>query len=233
MAFSQAWTAVQKNQGAGTTVTTGSLTTTSGNTIVVGVTRSDATPGTTDVTDSKGNTYTRINTAVNTDRIALYYAENITGGASHTITLNNLVAHDTFACIAAVELSGVLTSGVSDVTTTNTGTATTLSSGSATTTDTDDLVGYFTSISGSNGTWNTSGSSTVRSSIGRGDLGTTGGMYTRDAVAAGSNSVAGNFNSENNAYAGILGSFKNTGGVAAVYARTIVRSKAVVRAANY
>lgn len=211
MSFSQAWAGVQHNStfSGSQNPTTGALTTVTGNTIVVGVTNNAAAPGVSDVSDSKGNTFTRVETVQvsSGDHIAVYYSRNITGGTGHTVTFAD-DAED-FSVLTAVELESI--DGTLDVSDTNTGTGTSTFTASATTTEQDDLVGYFAVSSGSNAAWNNNGSSTIRSSIGNALIGAIGGLYTRDGVAAGSNSVTGNFNDETGNYAGIFASFKVSG----------------------
>lgn len=215
MSFNQAWTGVQNGAPSGNAadLTTGSLTTTTGNTIVVGFTLGRPTPqapNSNAISDNKGNTYTQIATQQisGSDWVGLYYCRNITGGAGHTITAHNGQS-DEFKSLAAVELTGI--DGTSDVTGGNSATATTETTGNVSTTVTDDLVAAFTASSGSNGTWH-SGTGTVRSSVGNAANGATVCLATRDAVTAGSNSVTVDFNTENDAYAAVFGSFKVSGG---------------------
>src|SRR6185436_1042442 len=161
--------------------------------------------------DNMSNTYTRITTVQVTsgDFLGLYYCENIIGGAGHTITLSNVGGR--FAVLTAVALSGVLTSGVLDSGSgTNTGSGvSTLTTGNKTTSVKDDLIGYFAIATSSNQTWNNNGSSTVRSSSGNGATTATGGLYTRDAIAAGTVTVTGNYGNETGNYAAIFAGFKN------------------------
>jgi hypothetical protein len=75
-------------------------TPTAGSLVVVAVARFNADPGTTDVTDNQGNTYTRINVANdgNSNHIALYYAKNVAASGAFTISIggsdNKVVAHE-------------------------------------------------------------------------------------------------------------------------------------------
>lgn len=118
--------------GAGnmTTPTFGSNTTT-GNTIVVaircaginGVTETPGTPS--GVTDSAGNTYTlRVSDVTQDPNMFIYSCDNITGGASVTVTAA-MPDPDNFAWIAAVEYSGLATSSALDTTDHKTGTGVT------------------------------------------------------------------------------------------------------------
>ena len=92
---------------------------TQGDLVVVAVSVFGTTFPANDITDSKGNTYTKINEAVNTtnggDHVALYYAKNVTGGSSFTVT------SATAASIAVQEYSGVATSSPLDKIASSTG----------------------------------------------------------------------------------------------------------------
>lgn len=77
--------------GSGTVTPTFPSSTTSGNLIIVGIAIEDATSTVSSVVDSKGNTYqaaTSISTTYGGNRrVQIYYAYNITGGSSHTVTV--------------------------------------------------------------------------------------------------------------------------------------------------
>ncbi len=127
--------------GSGTTTCTFVGSTTSGNLIVVGISIEDSTSTVSSVTDSKGNTYqaaTSISAVWNTNRrIQIYYAYNITGGASHTVTVTisggstrvNAVVNEYSGALASANPLDVTSSG-SAGDDPNTGSATTTTDGS-------------------------------------------------------------------------------------------------------
>lgn len=131
---------VQTKAGAtvGHTTNTVDLTfdssTTSGNLIVVAVTSYGATQTCNTVTDTKGNTYTKIgsvNRSPGDDTIDLFYAKNITGGASHRIDVT--MANTENIGIAMSEYSGADTSSPLDTNNNSgNGTGSTATSGSIT-----------------------------------------------------------------------------------------------------
>src|SRR3990167_9787313 len=85
MALSLGVTAVASNT-SGATVTTPSRTTTSGSTVVLMGTWGAQTFSS--FTDSKGNTWTQIQTESGpSPTTRMYYAANLIGGTSHTFTL--------------------------------------------------------------------------------------------------------------------------------------------------
>lgn len=121
-----------------TSLAFGSSTTT-GNLIVVTVSdNGGVTNGITSVTDSKGNTYTKIpNESDGSSTLSMWYAKNITGGASHTVTIawnTSLVSQASFI---AQEFSGSDTTSPLDRYTSAHSTSTTPSSGATPTTTTD------------------------------------------------------------------------------------------------
>ena len=84
-----------KDTTVGTGVTLPSPVTT-GNLIVVGITTWGQSIPANAVTDNKGNTYTKIGEVVNAasgDHAALFYAKNVTGGSSFTVSLVASAAH--------------------------------------------------------------------------------------------------------------------------------------------
>ena len=111
-----------------TTKTSGTRTTTAGNAIVVlAHVRAPASPsfGTSDVTDSKGNTYTRLAFKIQTNGsqyagTGIYYCANPGSmGASHTVTYTDTAASNCTIHIEAIEISGQDTAGGADVTATD------------------------------------------------------------------------------------------------------------------
>src|SRR5262249_55292612 len=110
---------------------------TTGNLVVVGITVFNQTLASNDITDNKGNTYTKAAEAINgTDHAAIYYAKNVTGGSSFQVSSVD------DGTIAIHEYSGISTSSaLVNATSTKTGTSNHPSSGSAVGTLGNDL--YF------------------------------------------------------------------------------------------
>ncbi|MBI2023163.1 hypothetical protein HYT01_01190 [Candidatus Giovannonibacteria bacterium] len=106
-----------RNAAQATTIAvTFTSATVSGNAIVGAVTWGCAFADLTSVTDNKGNSYTlktRAEDAGNTQSIQAFYAKNITGGATHTITAN-INGSCSFRAIAVHEVSGVDTTAPDD-----------------------------------------------------------------------------------------------------------------------
>jgi hypothetical protein len=134
IAFVQSVTATEIT-GTGT-YTTGAITTSTGNLIVVSaVDDSSSAAGTvTSITDSKANTYTKIGTAQESNTtgqtvLSMWYAKNIVGGASHTFTVNYNSATSNNNSVAVQEFSGIDTVAPLDQTTKNKGAGTAVSSG--------------------------------------------------------------------------------------------------------
>jgi hypothetical protein len=105
------------------------------------------------VSDTRGNTYkqaVQFNQTLdvpNGETLAIYYAENIAGGAN-TVTVSESLANNTLR-FAILEYSGLATSNSIDVTSAAQGSGTTLNSGTATTTVGGDLIlGEVTSAAG-------------------------------------------------------------------------------------
>jgi len=95
------------------------------------------------VRDSRGNTYrlaSQLNVTVDTpngDSLAIFYAENIAGGAN-TVTVSDTISAT--LRFAILEYSGVATTNSLDMTASAQGTSTSPSSGSATTSANGDLL---------------------------------------------------------------------------------------------
>jgi hypothetical protein len=141
-AFVQTLTA-QSTSGT-TPLVSGAFTTstTSGNFLVVAIGNDSGLTGTiTSITDSKGNTYAKANDIATSVSLSVWYAANITGGSSHTITVNFNDSNTGNVSIVAQEFSGIMASGALDKTAAATGTSTSPSSGAtATTTQANELV---------------------------------------------------------------------------------------------
>lgn len=129
--------------------------TTSGNLIVVGAMSQSGANAIDSVTDSKSNTYTRRGQANSSTSIncEIWVAENITGGASHTVTAteNGFLTGG----VIAFEISGAATSSSFDVTAGTNGTGGSLSSGNTATTAqaNEILIGFGGITSNTNPTW--------------------------------------------------------------------------------
>lgn len=121
------------NTTSGTTATAFVGSTTSGNLIVV--TTSDdsgATSNGISVSDSKGNTYTKALHTANASTLSMWYAPNITGGASHTVTATWSTAATGRVTVVAQEFDGGF--NTLDKSTSGAGSSTTPSSGATATT---------------------------------------------------------------------------------------------------
>jgi hypothetical protein len=101
-----------------TSLATGSFTSATGDTIGVWFNYGASTDPTS-VTDNKGNTYTQRGKVSRTGSFTsfLYTCENATGGAGTVVTLN--IGFTEYPTLAAVAMSGVVTSSVLDVLTTD------------------------------------------------------------------------------------------------------------------
>lgn len=109
---------------------------TTGNTIIVGLTAfSETAIPSNNITDNKGNTYTKLGEAMNgNDRAAIFYAKNVTGGSSFT------VSSAIYNTISVHEYSGLATSSPFDKVATSSGSSNTPSSGNVTTTVDNELA---------------------------------------------------------------------------------------------
>lgn len=206
--FQQAWTGVNGDPSSG--MSTGALTTTNGNTICVGIfanvfnTVADG-----DVTDSKSNSYTRVGNFVTPGPAtgAIFYADDIMGGASHTITFTR--GDGSYAEIVAVELSGMVAAPF-DASADNSGTDTEFDTTAATTTTTDTLCAVF--ITDADVTdWDAGTGFTERSTGPARVM-----LQTQDSVASGSrNATASRDGGTSTGYAAMIAGFEESGGAAA------------------
>lgn len=209
MAYGQAWPVFQTDDQT-SIATTGSVTSVSGSTVVVFVGSNGHTFIAGDITDSKGNTYTlfaagNISGPVNGFKVAAYYAVNIIGGASHTISCAN---PDGSLILLAAELTSMQAASF-DQSTSGTGTSTALASGNVTTTDTDTLVGMGMSEIGVTGTW-TAGSGFTSRAQGT-NIFQNMILETKDAATAGTNSAAAT-HTQANGWVMQIGAFKEASG---------------------
>ncbi len=114
--------------------------TTSGNTLIVAVTDyyAAADPDST-IADNKGNIWKIATNYSNAARVKVYYAQNITGGFNHQVTISTPTG--AFFIATAVEYSGLGNSGgVIDAVQTDRRSSSSYTSGSLTTTSTNELL---------------------------------------------------------------------------------------------
>ena len=134
---------IQSKSGSGAPTAAVTLTfdapTTTGNALIVALSDYYATadPDTT-ISDSKNNTWKVAVNYTNGARVKVYYAENITGGSNHQVTLRT-VSGAAFFVATAMEYAGVVAVSSLDGTATNRATATTYSA-TLTTTQAPDLL---------------------------------------------------------------------------------------------
>lgn len=176
---------------------------TQGNLIVVGLTNYYTTtiPANA-ITDNKGNTYTKVNEANNSnDRAALFYAKNVTGGSSFT------VYNDAGGTFSVHEYSSVATTSPLDQTNKKTGTGATVSSNSVTTTLAGELyVGVAWSM-GHNDTWTAGPGWTKRQEERANDV--VERHASEDRVISIATTTAATFTtSSSDAYAAVIATFK-------------------------
>jgi RHS repeat-associated protein len=130
---------------------------TTGNLIVVGLTTWQTTIPSNAITDNKGNTYIKVAEAKNgDDRAAIFYAKNVTGGSSFTVSTS---AHGT---ISVHEYSGVSPTVAFDKAASSTGTSASPSSGNVTTTIANELYFGVAWSGGHNNTWTATNGYTKR-----------------------------------------------------------------------
>lgn len=123
----------KQSAGSVASVTSTGLTTTAGNLLVVLVTCFGNNIGASPIADSKGNTWTAAVAATGTTEgyAALFYANNIAGGAGHTVTFTPTASD--FCSILVFEISGQATGTVLGNTSATSAASTTHSSGNVTT----------------------------------------------------------------------------------------------------
>jgi hypothetical protein len=117
----------KKDSATGSATFTAAVTT--GNLVVVALSIWNTTVPSSAISDNKGNTYTKAVEAINTgttDHVALFYAQNVTGGSSFTVTSS------IGGTVAIHEYSGVALTGALDKTGSNTGTSVTPASSAVT-----------------------------------------------------------------------------------------------------
>ena len=90
------------------------------------------------ISDSKGNTWKTAIDYVNSAHIIVFYAENIVGGAGHTVTVT--ASCPTYYSVTGIEYAGLAASNSLDVTAVNRGTAASYTSGTATIASANELL---------------------------------------------------------------------------------------------
>jgi hypothetical protein len=90
------------------------------------------------ITDNKGNTWKQAASLANDSTITVYYAESITGGSNHQITLT--AASSTYLVMTAVEYSGVAPVNSFDASNINRATSANYSSNAVTTSQSNELL---------------------------------------------------------------------------------------------
>jgi hypothetical protein len=187
-AFVQSRSATTGASATTLTTTTWTSSTVTGNLIAVFLV-TGVTPSSPAVTDSVGNTYVQCGTTLTAAAgysIGVYYAKNITGGASFTIT-----GHTGSAAViqmAGAEFSGLDTTAPCDKTASaeDTTTSTALTSGNTATTSTanEALIGGWLSNVTSGITFTAGTSWTARETISDSSDGSSSGMQTRIVSSA-------------------------------------------------
>jgi RHS repeat-associated protein len=173
---------------------------TTGNLIVVGLTVFNQTIPSNDITDSKGNTYTKVAESINgTDHAAIFYAQNVTGGAD---TISSTVD----GTLAIHEYSGIATTGAFDKKSTAANTSTKPHTGAATTTTANELYFGVAWSAGNLDTWTAGNGYTLRQT--ETDNNNNERLATEDQViSTASTSEAWYTTSSNSAWAAAIATF--------------------------
>ncbi len=150
---------VQSKKDSTSGVATFDSSVTTGNIVVVGLTTWNSSIPSNAITDNKGNTYVKITEAQNgQDRVAIFYAKNVTGESSFTVTSS--VSTD--ATISIHEYSGVSITSPLDTSAGLTGTSATVRSGNITTGLAGELYVGVAWSNGHDNTWTAMGGYTKR-----------------------------------------------------------------------
>lgn len=180
------------NNSANTVVTSAGISITAGNLIVVGIANFDSSNVNADVsvTDSVGNTYTKIGTGstlVGNSWVTLYYAKNCIGGASVTFTYTATTGHADYPRILVIQIAGADTTAPLDQSGYNSNGAagTTITSPSLTTTSASQILIAVGGDSGSTGTeaWTDGGAATGGWTLAQSQTATGAGMSASLAYA--------------------------------------------------
>jgi RHS repeat-associated protein len=154
-------TYVQSGLDIDSTAVTLSSAVTTGDLIVVGITENGQTIPSNTVTDNKGNTYTKLADANNAgDHAAIFYAKNVTGGSSFTVSTGI-----SGRSLAVMEYSGVATTSPFDVTASSTGTSNAPNSGNVTTSVNGELAFGLAFSGGDGDTWTPGSGYTIRQQV--------------------------------------------------------------------
>lgn len=208
--------------GFPTSVTTPAFAsnTTTGNAIIVGAMTQDAANTVDSVTDSVGNTYARKAQAnVGALNLEIWLAEDITGGASHTVTVND--SGSLAGGLIAFEISGLATSNAFDKSAGASGASGSLDSGNtaATAQANEILIGFGGITSVSTPTW-TEGASYLPSppvSTDGSGAGYAIAMEYRVVSATGAYNATMTSSITNQAWAMLIATFADTGIVESTY----------------
>lgn len=110
--------------GSNKAMTFGSSTTSGGLLVVIATMYDSSFASDPSVSDNKGNTFTLLmNYESSEHRIAVWYCNNFTGGATHTVTMSG--STNAYGVFSAIEIAGAATSDVVDSGATSTSTTTT------------------------------------------------------------------------------------------------------------
>jgi hypothetical protein len=168
MPYANKWVSFSEQSSAPGNKTLAGRTSTPGNAVVVLVTQSsNVTPcAAGEVTDSQGNSYAFAGNLVDPyyiRQLGVYYAVNIVGGASHTITY--ALTPTATIIVSAVEISGVQAAAF-DVSDSGIGQASgAVDSGGVATTVTDTLIGCAVAQPDTFGTWTAGTNYTSREEV--------------------------------------------------------------------
>jgi RHS repeat-associated protein len=192
----------KKDSATGSVTLTNPVTT--GNFIVVGVTIWNTAIPSNAITDSKGNTYTKVGEIINAttlDHGAIFYAKNVTGGASFAVTSS------VGGTIAAHEYSGITVSGPFDKVASSTGFSTVPNSTSITTGNDHDLYFGLAWSNTSGDAWSAAGGYTLREN--ETDNNSAERIATEDQVISSASTTAALFSLPNNTdWVAMIASFK-------------------------
>lgn len=207
IAFVSAWTGVQFNSSTGGS--TAAKATSAGNFIGI-VTTLDTNTTWTIATAAPSNTVSQCIAPFQNsgDFIKGNYVENITGGASTTVTITTNASRYSTLCPA--EWSGVATSSSIDQTNTGTGSGTTLTSGNVTisTPPNQLLLGGGTINTSVNSTFTGASSFTARSQMGTGGSGGTSCLVSREDISSGTYAASMTWGSSGTTYSCWIATFK-------------------------
>jgi RHS repeat-associated protein len=190
------------NSSTGSVSFPGSVTT--GNTVIVGVTIWNTAVPSNDITDNKGNTYIKIGETIHadsTDHAALFYAKNVTGGSSFTVTSS------VGGTIAIHEYSGLSTTTPLDKVASSTGFSNVPYSGNITTATSSELYFGLAWSGGDGDSWTAGPGYTKRQEETNNN--TAERIATEDKVIISTTTTSASFTTSSSAdWIGIIATFK-------------------------